>query len=486
MFIPFLSSLIIIPLLGLFILLWVPSRNQKLIKLISFIFALVTFGISIFLWVLFDNSTSQYQFIEFLEWNYFHNFYVFLGIDGISLFFILLSTFLVALCILASWFNIKKDLKEYLCCFLLIDSLLVCVFCSLDLIVFYVFFESILIPMFLIVILWGSRTRKIKAAYTFFLYTLLGSVLMLLGIFLIFSEVGSTDYQIILNTKFSDRRQLILWPAFFLAFAIKVPMFPFHIWLPEAHVEAPTAGSVLLAGILLKMGTYGLLRFLVALFPEGSVFFTPLVYVLSIVAVIYTSVTTLRQVDLKKIIAYSSVAHMGFVTVGLFSFNIQGIEGSLIIMLSHGFISGGMFLAIGVLYERHHTRLLKYYAGLAQVMPCFSAVFLFFSLGNLGFPGTSSFIGEFLVLAGSFKSNTIVTFFIAFGMILSAAYSLWLCNRILFGCLKNTYIAQYQDLNLREFLIFLPLIILIFWVGIFPENFLEVFHSSVFNILIHC
>jgi proton-translocating NADH-quinone oxidoreductase chain M len=260
-------------------------------------------------------------------------------------------------------------------------------------------------------------------------------------------------------------------------------MVPFHIWLPEAHVEAPTAGSVILAGILLKMGTYGLLRFSISLFPEGSIYFTPLIYMLSVIAVIYTSLTTLRQIDLKKIIAYSSVAHMGFVTAGLFSMNVQGLEGSLIIMLSHGFVSSGMFLCIGILYERYHTRLIKYYTGLAQVMPLFSVFFLFFSMANLGFPGTSSFVGEFLVLVGAFNSNTLVTFLIATGMILGAAYSLWLCNRILFGQLKTVYIVQYTDINQREFAILVPLCICILWMGVYPETFLEIFHISITNLL---
>lgn len=483
MFNSILSLLISIPLLGILFLLFIPSKNATLIKTVAFIFSLITFVCSLVLWILFDNSIGKFQFIEFLEWVWSYNFYIFIGIDGISLLFILLSTFLVPICILASWTSIKKSVKEYYSYFLLMDALLICVFCSLDLIVFYIFFESILIPMFLVVIVWGSRTRKIKAGYTFFLYTLIGSILMLLAIFIIFSEIGSTDYQFISNVNFSDRRQMILWPAFFIAFAIKVPMFPFHIWLPEAHVEAPTAGSVILAGILLKMGTYGLLRFSISLFPEGSIYFTPLVYTLSVIAVIYTSLTTLRQIDLKKIIAYSSVAHMGFVTVGLFSMNIQGLEGSLIIMLSHGFVSSGMFLCIGVLYERYHTRLIKYYTGLTQTMPLFSIFFLFFSMANLGFPGTSSFVGEFLVLIGAFNSSTFVTFLIATGMVLGAAYSLWLCNRVLFGQLKIVYISQYTDINHREFCMLVPLCVCIIWMGVYPETFLEVFHISVTNLL---
>ena len=306
---------------------------------------------------------------------------------------LLLSSLLVFICILSSWFSVKKHLKQYYICFLLMNSFLIVVFSVLDIIVFYIFFESILIPMFLIIGIWGSRTRKLKAAFQFFLYTLLGSLFMLLAIFLVFFETGTTDFQILNNQVFSEEKQMFLWVAFFLSFSVKVPMVPVHIWLPEAHVEAPTAGSVILAGILLKMGTYGLLRYSICLFPSASVYFTPLVYVMSVIAIIYTSLTTLRQVDLKKIIAYSSVAHMAFVTIGIFTFNIWGVEGSMLIMLSHGFVSSALFLCVGILYDRHHTRLIKYYSGLAQVMPVYSFLFVFFSIANLGFPGGNSYFG---------------------------------------------------------------------------------------------
>jgi proton-translocating NADH-quinone oxidoreductase chain M len=337
--------------------------------------------------------------------------------------------------------------------------------------------------MFIIIGVFGSRTRKIKAAYQFFIYTLVGSVLMLLAIFLIYFETGTTDFQLLLNADLSEKKQFILWLAFFASFSVKVPMLPFHIWLPEAHVEAPTAGSVILAGILLKMGTYGLLRFSLVLFPVASAYFSPFVYLLSVAAVIYTSCTTLRQVDLKKVIAYSSVAHMGFVTIGIFSNNINGIEGSLIIMISHGFISSALFLCVGVLYDRHHTRLIKYYVGIAQVMPLYSFFFLFFSIANLGFPITSSFSGEFLTLVGAFEINTIVASLSSLGMILSAAYSLWLCNRVLFGKLIIKYIIHYLDINNKEIALFVPLVICTFWMGIYPEIFLDIMHISVANIL---
>jgi proton-translocating NADH-quinone oxidoreductase chain M len=360
---------------------------------------------------------------------------------------------------------------------------LIFVFCSLDLFTFFIFFESLLIPMFLVIGIWGSRTRKIKAGYQFFLYTLIGSVLMLLGIFVVYFETGSTDYQLINNYIFSDNRQILIWSFFFISFAIKVPMIPVHIWLPEAHVEAPTAGSVILAGILLKIGTYGFLRFSIGLFPEGSLYFSPFVYTLSVIAIIYTSLTTLRQIDLKKIIAYSSVAHMGFVTIGIFSFNIPALEGSLIIMLSHGFISSGLFFCIGSLYERHHTRLLKYYSGLTQVLPLFSIFFLFFSMANLGFPGLSSFVGEFCTLVGAFQNNVTVAFLTATGMIFGAAYVLWLCNRLLFGFLNIENIDQYRDLTRIETFILLPLVVCTLWVGINPEIFFDTMHMTSTNFL---
>jgi proton-translocating NADH-quinone oxidoreductase chain M len=477
------STLILFPLGGLFVLFFIPEKNIKTIKIIALAFSLITFLYSLFLLVLFDYSTERFQFTEYLEWLLSYNFYFFIGLDGISLLFILLTTLLIPICILASWQSIKFSIKEYYSYFLLIESLLICIFSSLDILLFFIFFESILIPMYLIIGIWGSRTRKIKAGYQFFLYTLIGSVLMLLAIFIIYFETGTTDYQLISNIYFSDRRQIILWLGFFISFAIKVPMVPFHIWLPEAHVEAPTAGSVILAGILLKMGTYGLLRFSISLFPEGSFYFTPLVYVMSIIAIIYTSLTTLRQIDLKKIIAYSSVAHMGFVTMGLFTLNIQGIEGSLIIMLSHGFVSSGLFLCIGILYEKHHTRLIKYYTGISQIIPIFSIYFLFFSIANLGFPGTGNFVGEFLTLVGLFESNTLATFFSATGMILSAAYSLWLANRIIFGKLNIEYILQFKEINKREFSILFPLLVGTIWMGLFPETFLDTLHISVTGIL---
>jgi proton-translocating NADH-quinone oxidoreductase chain M len=479
-----LSTLILIPLFGAILLLFVPN-NIRLIRQIGLICAFLAFIHSLLFWVRFDNSTAQFQFVEQMNWLPSSNIQFYIGIDGISLFFILLTTFLIPICILAGWSSIQNYRREYMIAFLVLETLMICVFCMLDLLLFYVFFESVLIPMFLIIGVWGSRERKIRAAYQFFLYTLFGSVFMLLGILFLFFQTGTTDVQILYTAELSERRQILLWLAFFASFAVKVPMVPVHIWLPEAHVEAPTAGSVILAGILLKLGTYGFLRFSIPMFPEATLYFTPLIFTLSVIAILYTSCTTLRQVDLKKIIAYSSVAHMNFVTIGLFSLNIQGIEGSLMLMLSHGFVSSALFLCVGVLYDRHHTRLVRYYGGLASTMPVFCTIFLFFTLANMSFPGTSSFVGEFLVLVGAFQSNTFVATLAATGMVLAAAYSLWLYNRVAFGNLKPHFIATYSDCNRRELYIFAPFVIAVLWMGVYPQIFLDTMHDSVQHCIEH-
>jgi len=423
--------------------------------------------------------------VETIRWLPYSNINFYIGIDGISLFFVVLTTFLIPICILVGWSSIKSYKKEYMIAFLICESFMIAVFCMLDLLLFYVFFESVLIPMFIIIGVWGSRQRKIQAAYQFFLYTLLGSVFMLLAILFIFFQTGTTDLQILLTTEFSERRQILLWIAFFASFSVKVPMVPVHIWLPEAHVEAPTAGSVILAGILLKLGTYGFLRFSIPMFPEATLYFTPFIYTLSVIAIIYTSLTTIRQIDLKKIIAYSSVAHMNFVTIGMFSLNIQGIEGSILLMLSHGMVSSALFLCVGVLYDRHKTRLVKYYGGLVSTMPMFSTIFLFFTLANMSLPGTSSFIGEFLILVGVFQRNSLVATLAALGMILGAAYSLWLYNRVIFGNFKPKFLQKFSDLNRREVLIFFPFIVGVIWMGVYPEVFLECMHTSVSNLVQH-
>ena len=398
-----LSNLILIPLIGSFLVLFIPSQYKETIKVIVLSFSLAEFLLSLMMWMSFDNSSSRFQFVEVYNWIESSNIIFYLGVDGISLFFILLTTLLIPICLLASWDAIKFNEKEYFIAFLAMEALVIAVFCVLDIILFYVFFESVLIPMFIIIGVWGSRERRIRAAYMFFLYTLLGSVLMLLAILYIYYQAGTTDYQILLTTTFDPEVQKLLWLAFFASFAVKVPMLPVHIWLPEAHVEAPTAGSVILAGILLKLGSYGFLRFSLPLFPYASVYFTPFIYSFACIAVIYTSLTAIRQTDLKRIIAYASVAHMNLVLIGMFVYNLQGLEGSILQQLSHGLVSGALFLCVGVIYDRHHTRLVKYYSGLAHTMPIYIAIFMFFSMANIALPGTSSFVGEFLILAGAFK-----------------------------------------------------------------------------------
>ena len=471
--------LLLTPLIGVFFLLLTPSFNKKLLKIIALSFSSINFLISLFLWLLFDKSSGCFQFVNKVSWlpNLNLNFTV--GIDGISLFFVVLTTLLIFLCLLISWNSISHYLKEYLISFLVMEFFLIGVFCILDLLLFYIFFESVLIPMYLIIGVWGSRERKIRAAYFFFLYTLLGSVLMLLAILYLYYQIGTTDYEILLTSSITLKEQKFLWLAFFASFATKVPMVPVHIWLPEAHVEAPTAGSVILAGVLLKLGTYGLIRFSFPLFPEASFFFTPLVYSISLIGIIYASFTAIRQTDFKRIIAYTSVAHMNLVIVGMFSFNNLGLEGALLQSLSHGFVASALFLCIGVVYERHHTRMVKYYGGLVHVMPVYIMIFLFFTMANIGLPGTGSFIGEFLILTGSYQLNSTVAFFSATGMVLGGCYSLWLFNRIAYGNLKTQFLLNFVDLNEREFIILFTLLICTLIMGIYPGIFLDPIHMSV-------
>lgn len=480
-----LSNLILIPLIGSFLVLFIPSQYKETIKVIVLSFSLAEFLLSLMMWMSFDNSSSRFQFVEVYNWIESSNIIFYLGVDGISLFFILLTTLLIPICLLASWDAIKFNEKEYFIAFLAMEALVIAVFCVLDIILFYVFFESVLIPMFIIIGVWGSRERRIRAAYMFFLYTLLGSVLMLLAILYIYYQAGTTDYQILLTTTFDPEVQKLLWLAFFASFAVKVPMLPVHIWLPEAHVEAPTAGSVILAGILLKLGSYGFLRFSLPLFPYASVYFTPFIYSFACIAVIYTSLTAIRQTDLKRIIAYASVAHMNLVLIGMFVYNLQGLEGSILQQLSHGLVSGALFLCVGVIYDRHHTRLVKYYSGLAHTMPIYIAIFMFFSMANIALPGTSSFVGEFLILAGAFQTNTTVCVLSATGMILGGGYSLWLFNRVAFGNIKVQYMKAFSDVDKREFATLLPLIVLTLVMGIYPEIFLDPMHISCNNLLMH-
>jgi len=467
------------PIFGILILLLVPSREEKLLKLIALNFSCFPFVGSLILWGFFQKAIGSFQFVVKFFWLPSLNLNFTLGIDGISIFFLILTTLLIPLCILTSWNSVSNNLKEFLIAFLVLDFFLIGTFCVLDLLLFYIFFESVLIPMFLIVGIWGSRERKILAAYYFFLYTLLGSVLMLLSILYIYYQVGTTDYEVLLTFSFSSLEQKLLWFTFFLAFASKVPMVPVHLWLPEAHVEAPTAGSVLLAGILLKLGTYGFIRFSLPLFPKASFFFTPLVYTVAAVGIIYTSFTAIRQTDFKRIIAYTSIAHMNLVILGIFSFNTVGIEGAILQSLSHGFVASALFLVIGVVYDRYRTRIVQYYGGLASVMPIYIFIFLFFTMANIGFPGTSSFVGEFLIFAGSFKVNTTITFLGATGVVIGAGYSLWLFNRIAYGNLKTQYTNKFLDVSPREFVLFFPLMLGTLFVGVYPNIFLTSIHMSV-------
>lgn len=471
--------LLVLPLFGVLQLLNTPSSNIKSLKIVSFRISCITFLISFYLTLTFKPTLGSFQFVTKNTWLNFLNVNLNLGIDGISLFFVLLTTFLITLCLLISWDTIKFNIKEYLISFLVMEFFLIGVFCILDLLLFYIFFESVLIPMFLIVGLWGSRERKIRAAYFFFLYTLFGSILMLLSILYIYIQSGTTDYEILLTFTFSTLEQQILWFTFFLSFATKVPMVPVHLWLPEAHVEAPTAGSVILAGVLLKLGTYGFLRFSLPLFPEASFYFSPVVYTMAVVGIVYPSLTAIRQTDFKRIIAYTSIAHMNLVMLGIFSFNTIGLEGAILQSLSHGFVASALFLIIGVVYDRHGTRMVKYYGGLVHLMPVYVFIFLFFTLANIGLPGTSSFVGEFLILAGSFKTNTSASFIGASSMVIGGCYSLWLFNRIAYGNLKTQYFSSFLDINKREFVVFLPLILGTLTIGLIPDIFLNSIHMSV-------
>jgi proton-translocating NADH-quinone oxidoreductase chain M len=475
--------LLVFPIIGILFLTFIPSRDTKLLKFIALNFASFSFMGSLILWGSFNKSIGLFQFLTKLTWFPLLNLNFTLGIDGISLFFIFLTTLLIPLCLLASWNSVEYRIKEFLIAFLFLDFLLIGVFCVLDLLFFYIFFESVLIPMFLIIGIFGSRERKILAAYYFFLYTLLGSVVMLLAILYILEQIGTTDYEVLLTFSFSAIEQKFLWFAFFLSFASKVPMIPVHLWLPEAHVEAPTAGSVILAGVLLKLGTYGFIRFSLPLFPQASFFFAPLVYTIAGVGIVYTSFTAIRQTDFKRIIAYTSIAHMNLVMLGIFSFTTIGVEGAIFQSLSHGFVASALFLTIGVVYDRYRTRIVKYYGGLASIMPIYVFVFLFFTLANIALPGTSSFIGEFLILAGSFKVNTSITVLGATGMVIGGAYSLWLFNRISYGNLKIQYTTQFLDLSTRELITFLPLIIGTLSTGLYPNIFLASIHMSVNNLI---
>ena len=481
---PILSIIIFLPLVGaLFIALQRQDdpgiRNARNAALWTTLF---TFGLSLFLWFNFETGTPKFQFVEKYSWIESFNIFYHLGVDGISVLFVLLSTLLTPICVLASWDVVRERVKEYMVAFLVLETLMIGMFCALDMVLFYVFFEGVLIPMFLIIGVWGGQ-RRVYAAFKFFLYTLTGSVLMLIAIISIYLQTGVTDIPTLLKTSLPRDLQLWLWIAFFASFAVKIPMWPVHTWLPDAHVEAPTAGSVILAGVLLKMGGYGFLRFSLPMMPLASDFFTPLMFSLSVIAVIYTSLVALAQVDMKKLIAYSSVAHMGFVTLGIFALNTQGIQGAIYQMLSHGIVSAALFLCVGVVYDRMHTRLIDRYGGLVERMPVYAFTFMLFMLASVGLPGTGGFIGEFLVLVGLFKVNTTVAVLASLGVVLGAAYMLWLYRRVVFGRLAREDLKSIPDMNIREIAIFVPLILLTLWMGIYPTPFLEIMDASVANLI---
>ena len=459
------------------------SQDWRTAKFISLVSSFCQLTVFLLIWLNFDFGADGLQYNSFFLPFSESAFVVHLAIDGLSLYFIFLTVLLLPVCIICSWSTVVTRVTEFQLLLHLTTFLLVLVFTVQDLLLFYVTFEAILIPMFLIVGVWGSRDRKIHAAYQFFLYTLVGSVLMLVAIIYLYNEVGSTHIFVLLDSSFDADTSRLLWLALFVSFAVKVPMIPFHIWLPEAHVEAPTAGSVILAGILLKMGTYGLIKFSLPIFPEATLYFQPLIYLLSLVGILYSALTTIRQVDLKKIIAYSSVGHMNYVTLGIASGTLAGLEGSLFMMLGHGFVSSALFLCIGGLYERYHTRILLYYGGLVLGMPLFSVFFLFFTLANVSFPGTSNFIGELFILLGVFLDSQVAAFLAAAGVILSAVYAFWLYNRLVFGVLKVQHISSFSDLTSKELLLMSVFAFLVIWAGLMPNVFLEAFHNPLLLVL---
>ena len=482
---PILSLVTFLPLVGAgFIFMTrgeteVVARNARYLALWT---SLVTFALSLLLWINFDSTTAAFQFEEKARWFPGLNVFYHLGVDGISVFFVLLSTLLTPLCILASWEAVQTRVKEYMIAFLVLETMMVGVFCALDFVLLYIFFEGVLIPMFIIIGVWGGP-RRVYSAFKFFLFTLLGSVLMLLAVIALYLKGGTSDLPTLMRLDLPEHLQIWIFLAFLASFAVKVPMWPVHTWLPDAHVEAPTAGSVVLAGVLLKMGGYGFLRLSLPILPDATAFFVPLIFALSVVAVIYTSLVALAQEDMKKLIAYSSVAHMGFVTIGIFALNLHGLEGAIMLMLSHGVVSAALFLCVGVVYDRIHSRLIDRYGGLVHRMPIYAAVFMLFTLSAISVPGTSGFVGEFLSLLGGYLSNPWVAAFAASGMVLSVAYMLWLYRRVIFGKLEKDDLKRILDLSPREIVVFAPLAVLVIWMGIYPDSFLDVIHVSVANLL---
>ena len=479
-----LTGLTFLPLVGVAFLLTQRGEDAATLRNIrwaTLLTTLATFALSLVAWTRFDATNAAFQLVEEHPW--FGSGLVYkLGVDGFSMPFVLLTTFLMPFAILASWESVEKRVKEYMIAFLVLETLMIGVFCALDLVLFYLFFEGGLIPMFLIIGIWGGK-RRVYASFKFFLYTLVGSLLMLIAILAMYGHAGTTDIAVLLKTDFPKDMQFWLWLAFFASFAVKMPMWPVHTWLPDAHVEAPTAGSVILAAILLKMGGYGFLRFSLPMFPDASAHFAPLVYAMSVIAIVYTSLVALVQEDIKKLIAYSSVAHMGFVTMGLFTLNPQGVQGALFLMISHGFVSGALFLCVGVIYDRMHTREIAAYGGLVNRMPIYAFVFMVFTMANVGLPGTAGFVGEFLSLLGAFEANSWVALIATSGVVFSAAYALYLYRRVVFGALEKANLKDIADLTPREIAIFTPLVLLTIYYGVQPDPILNTTAASVDHLL---
>jgi len=478
---PLLSLITFLPLLGAAIIASVQgdertvAQNARWAALWT---SAIVFALSLILWFRFDTDSAGFQFVERAEWLEGLGIGYHMGVDGMSVLFVLLSTLLTPLCIVASWQSVETRVREYMIAFLVLETMMVGMFCALDFVIFYVFFEGVLIPMFLIIGVWGGA-RRTYAAFKFFLYTLLGSVLMLLALIWIYLDAGTTDIPTLLTHRIAPAAQTWLFLAFFASFAVKVPMWPLHTWLPDAHVEAPTAGSVILAGVLLKMGGYGFLRFSIPMLPDATVALAPLVFALSVIAVVYTSLVALAQTDIKKLIAYSSVAHMGLVTLGLFTLNQQGIEGAIFQMLSHGVVSGALFLCVGVIYDRMHTREIAAYGGLSGVMPRYAILFMLFTMASVGLPGTSGFVGEFLAIVGAWQVSKLLALLAASGMVLGAGYMLFLYRRVLFGGLTKDTLKGLADLSPREVAVLAPLAVLTLWMGIYPSSFTAFFDQSV-------
>jgi NADH-quinone oxidoreductase subunit M len=482
-----LSLVIFLPLVGVALILPLRGKDEDVARnahWIALYVSLADLALAIGVWALFDPTRGDFQLVEEARWLPGFNIAYRVGVDGLSLFFVVLSAFLTPICIISSWTAVHARVREYMIAFLVLETMMIGTFCALDLFVFYMFFEGVLIPMFLIIGIWGGP-RRVYSAFKFFLYTLLGSVLMLLALITVYFTTGSSDIRVALDFAFSPTMQTWLWLAFFASFAVKMPMWPVHTWLPDAHVEAPTAGSVILAGVLLKMGGYGFVRFSLPMFPLASANLTIFVFALSVIAIIYTSLVALAQEDMKKLIAYSSVAHMGFVTMGIFTVTSEGIQGAMIQMLSHGVVSAALFLVVGVIYDRLHTRDIARYGGLVNNMPKYAAVFMLFMLASVGLPGTSGFVGEFLSLIGAFQVNTWVAFLATTGMILSAAYMLYLYRRVIFGVITHDDVRAMLDLSPREVLIFAPMIAVVIWMGVYPASFLRPMQPSIANLIEH-